>query len=129
MAKRSCDRATGVVLRGTESSLTLRWRELDSNFPYAGAMNLVFAPFGSRSIVRVLPEAHPTMAMRVTRPTRLAISPKATEHTRATLVPPAMEAIIVGTSLRKLGFALTLRQGPPATVSSVGGLWRSVAGA
>jgi len=72
MAKRSCDRATGVVLRGTESSLTLRWRELDSNFPYAGAMNLVFAPFGSRSIVRVLPEAHPTMAMRVTRPTRLA---------------------------------------------------------
>ena len=80
-----------------------RWRELDSNFPYAGAMNLVFAPFVSRSIVRVLPEAHPTMAMRVTRPTRLAISPKATEHTRPTLVPPAMEAIIVGTSLRKLG--------------------------
>ena len=38
-----------------------------------------------------------------------------------------MEAIIVGTSLRKIGFALTLRQGPPATVSSVGGLWRSVA--
>ena len=31
MAKRSCDRATGVVLRGTESSLTLRWREPDSN--------------------------------------------------------------------------------------------------
>ena len=27
----------------------------------------------------------------------------------------------------KIGFALTLRQGPPATVSSVGGLWRSVA--
>src|SRR6516162_7689486 len=90
-------------------------------------MNLVFAPFVSRSIVRVLPEAHPTMAMRVTRPTRLAISPKATEHTRPTLGPPAMEAIIVGTSLRKIGFALTLRQGPPATVSSVGGLWRSVA--
>ena len=83
--------------------LTHRWRELDSNFPYAGAMNLVFAPFVSRSIVRVLPEAHPTMAMRVTRPTRLAISPKATEQTRPTLVPPVMEAIIVGTSLRKLG--------------------------
>jgi hypothetical protein len=32
---------------------------VDSNFPYAGAMNLVFAPFVSRSIVRVLPEAHP----------------------------------------------------------------------
>ena len=32
-----------------------------------------------------------TMAMRVTRPTRQAISPKATEHTRPTLVPPAME--------------------------------------
>ena len=44
---------------GTESSLTLRWRDLDSNFPYAGAMNLVFAPFVSRSIVRVLPEANP----------------------------------------------------------------------
>jgi hypothetical protein len=27
----------------------------------------------------------------------------------------------------KIGFALTLRQGPPATVSSVGGLWCSVA--
>ena len=38
---------------------TLRWRELDSNFPYAGAMNLVFAPFVSRSIVLVLSEAHP----------------------------------------------------------------------
>src|SRR6516165_3336828 len=88
---------------GTDGLRTLRRRELDSNFPYAGAMNLVFAPFVSRSIVRVLPEAHPTMAMRVTRPTRLAISPKATEHTRPTLVPPAMEAIIVGTSLRKLG--------------------------
>src|SRR6516164_5201105 len=90
-------------LQKPSSQPTLRWRELDSNFPYAGAMNLVFAPFMSRSIVRVLPEAHPTMAMRVTRPPRLAISPKATEHTRPTLVPPAMEAIIVGTSLRKLG--------------------------
>ena len=60
--------------RRKDGSLTLRWRELDSNFPYAGAMNLVFAPFVSRSIVRVLPEAHPTMAMRVTRPTRLAVS-------------------------------------------------------
>ena len=57
---------------GTDGSQTPRWRELDSNFPYASAMNLVFAPFVSRSIVRVLPEAHPTMAMRVTRPTRLA---------------------------------------------------------
>ena len=91
------------IASGTESLLTLRWRELDSNFPYAGAMNLIFAPFVSRSIVRVRPEAHPTMAMRVTRPTRLVISPKATEHTHPTLVPPAMEAIIVGTSLRKLG--------------------------
>jgi hypothetical protein len=24
---------------------THRWRELDSNFPYAGAVNMVFAPF------------------------------------------------------------------------------------
>jgi len=38
-------RITGVVLRGTESSLTLRWRGLDSNFQYAGAVNLVVAPF------------------------------------------------------------------------------------
>jgi hypothetical protein len=37
MAKRSCDRTTGVVLRGTESLLTHRWREMDSNhqFPQA----------------------------------------------------------------------------------------------
>ena len=27
--------------------MTHRWRELDSNFPYAGAMNLAFAPFVS----------------------------------------------------------------------------------
>ena len=38
-----------------------------------------------------VPRPMNTMAMRVTRPTRLAISPKATEHTRPTLVPPAME--------------------------------------
>ena len=51
----------GTVRPDVHSSLlTHRWRELDSNFPYAGAMNLVFAPFVSRSIVRVLPEAHPT---------------------------------------------------------------------
>ena len=31
---------------GTESSLTLRWREMDSNFQYAGAVNLVVGPFG-----------------------------------------------------------------------------------
>jgi hypothetical protein len=38
-----------------------------------------------------VPRPMNTMAMRVTRPTRLAISPKATEHTRPTLVPPAVE--------------------------------------
>jgi hypothetical protein len=43
----------------SSSQRTRRWRELDSNFPYAGAMNLVFAPLVSRSIVRVLPEANP----------------------------------------------------------------------
>jgi hypothetical protein len=36
--------------RNTEVRLTHRWRELDSNFPYAGAMNLVFAPFVSRCV-------------------------------------------------------------------------------
>ena len=45
MAKRSCDRTTGVVLRGTESLWTHRWRGLDSNFSYAGAVKLVVAPF------------------------------------------------------------------------------------
>src|SRR5215471_9209356 len=30
---------------GTESSLDSRWREMDSNFQYAGALNLVVAPF------------------------------------------------------------------------------------
>jgi hypothetical protein len=36
-AKGSCDRTTGAVFRGTESLLTHRWRELDSNhrFPEA----------------------------------------------------------------------------------------------
>ena len=29
---------------------SLRWRELDSNFPYAGAMSLVFAPFVSLDV-------------------------------------------------------------------------------
>ena len=31
----------GLRRLGTKSSQTLRWRELDSNFPYASAMNLV----------------------------------------------------------------------------------------
>src|SRR6516162_9504782 len=30
----TCDRTTGVVLRGTESLLTRRWRETDSKFQY-----------------------------------------------------------------------------------------------
>src|SRR5215470_11226354 len=30
----------------TEVRLTLRWREMDSNFQYAGAVNLVVGPFG-----------------------------------------------------------------------------------
>jgi hypothetical protein len=30
----TCDRTTGVVLRGTESLLTHRWRETDSKFQY-----------------------------------------------------------------------------------------------
>jgi hypothetical protein len=31
----------------TDGLQTLRGKELDSNFPYAGAKNLVFAPFGA----------------------------------------------------------------------------------
>ena len=87
-------------------------------------MNLVFAPFVSPSIVRVLPEAHPTMAMRVTRPTRLAISDGAYPLYSGS---PGYGGHHSGDEPPKIGFALTLRQGPPATVSSVGGLWRSVA--
>jgi hypothetical protein len=34
MAKRSCDRTTGVVLRGTESLLTHRWSGMDSNVQF-----------------------------------------------------------------------------------------------
>jgi len=33
---------------GTESLQTPRWRGLDSNFQYAGAVNLVVAPFVRR---------------------------------------------------------------------------------
>src|SRR5262249_58497652 len=33
-------------LEGRGSHLTLRWREMDSNFQYAGAVNLVVGPFG-----------------------------------------------------------------------------------
>src|SRR5208282_1994345 len=36
IANRSRDQTTGVVLRGTESLLTHRWREMDSNFWYRG---------------------------------------------------------------------------------------------
>src|SRR6516165_996611 len=39
---RYCD--AGGDAREPESSLTLRWRGLDSNFQYASAMNLVVAP-------------------------------------------------------------------------------------
>jgi hypothetical protein len=50
--ERTCRNAVSTSSAGTSSSFsrtpgsqwTLRWRELDSNFPYAGAMNLVFAP-------------------------------------------------------------------------------------
>jgi len=30
------------------SQKTLRWREMDSNFQYAGAVNLIVAPFADR---------------------------------------------------------------------------------
>src|SRR6516165_960012 len=40
-AKGSCDRTTGVV-RGTESLLTLRWREMDSNYWYRGTKAVDF---------------------------------------------------------------------------------------
>ena len=35
-----------ITASGTESLKTLRWREMDSNFQYAGAVNLVVGPFG-----------------------------------------------------------------------------------
>jgi hypothetical protein len=45
----SPDRAHEAVgARGTESLQTPRWRGLDSNFQYAGAVNLIVAPFADR---------------------------------------------------------------------------------
>jgi hypothetical protein len=40
-------RVIPVRRSGTESSQTLRWRGLDSNFQYAGAVNLIVALFCS----------------------------------------------------------------------------------
>src|SRR6516162_6212410 len=45
VCRRRHQQTMGVVLRGTESLLTLCWREMDSNFQYAGAVNLFVAPF------------------------------------------------------------------------------------
>src|ERR1700746_2824356 len=45
---RGCNRSDGSKTppsRGTESSVTLRWRGLDSNFQYAEAVKLVVAAF------------------------------------------------------------------------------------
>jgi len=40
--------------KGTESLLTLRWREMDSNFQYAGTIKLIVAPLRSpRALHRV----------------------------------------------------------------------------
>src|SRR6516162_1137322 len=51
-AKGSCDRTTGAVVRGTESLLTLRWRELDSNLRFR-------ARAGSILPVRFVAEPNP----------------------------------------------------------------------
>jgi hypothetical protein len=51
----SGDRTTGAVFGGTESLLTQRWRGLDSNFQYAGAVNLIVTPLWHESqvVIRV----------------------------------------------------------------------------
>src|SRR6516164_1789832 len=41
-----CTLPMGSCEAGTDGSWTLRWREMDSNFQYAGAVNLVVGPFG-----------------------------------------------------------------------------------
>ena len=40
-----CTLPMGSCEEGTDGSWTLRWREMDSNFQYAGAVNLFVAPF------------------------------------------------------------------------------------
>ena len=47
--ERSYDRTTGVVLRGTESLLTHRWREMDSNLQYR-AVKGRFVPSASKGV-------------------------------------------------------------------------------
>ena len=59
----TCDRTTGVVLRGTESLLTHRWREMDSNLQYRAVKEGLF-----RAQARELPP---------TRRSRTQISPEA----------------------------------------------------
>jgi len=61
--ERSYDRTTGVVLRGTESLLTHRWREMDSNLQYRAVKEGLF-----RAQARELPP---------TRRSRTQISPEA----------------------------------------------------
>ena len=46
-AKGSCDRTTGAVVRGTESLLTLRGRELDSNFRFRAPRGLASTDMGA----------------------------------------------------------------------------------
>ena len=44
VCRRRHQQTMGVVLRGTESLLTRCWREMDSNFQYADAVNLFVGP-------------------------------------------------------------------------------------
>jgi hypothetical protein len=67
---RYCD--AGGDAREPESSLTLRWRGLDSNFQYASAMNLVVAP---ASLGRVgAPFCQPILSGTQPKDTRSAIA-------------------------------------------------------
>jgi len=53
VCRRRHQQTMGVVLRGTESLLTRCWREMDSNFQYAGAVNLFVAPFCRTRLLEV----------------------------------------------------------------------------
>ena len=55
VCRRRHQQTMGVVLRGTESLLTRCWREMDSNFQYAGAVNLFVAPFVVPGCLKSLP--------------------------------------------------------------------------
>ena len=52
------------IASGTESLLTLRWRGLDSNFQYAGAVKLIVAPLRSPRALHRARIGHSTITLQ-----------------------------------------------------------------